>query len=144
MLTSVFFSRRGLFIPDELEDLQRLLWRLAQGGGVMATAPSLPRYRSSQGLDLHALFITFCLDHGLQYLLYTYLQHHRSVCSVLSVFCAELLSVTLSPLVFPDSRLTPRNCPPLSSQSLSESQPWFEMMVKIQEITRDLTGNDAH
>uniref|UniRef100_A0A3P8X7B3 SPG11 vesicle trafficking associated, spatacsin n=1 Tax=Cynoglossus semilaevis TaxID=244447 RepID=A0A3P8X7B3_CYNSE len=102
---------RGLFIPDELEDLQRLLWRLAQGGGVMATAPSLPRYRSSQGLDLHALFITFCLDHGLQYLLYTYLQHH----------------------------LTPRNCPPLSSQSLSESQPWFEMMVKIQEITRDLT-----
>uniref|UniRef100_A0A3B4T348 SPG11 vesicle trafficking associated, spatacsin n=1 Tax=Seriola dumerili TaxID=41447 RepID=A0A3B4T348_SERDU len=102
---------RGLFIPEELADLEQLLWRLAQGGGVMASAPPVPQYRSSLGLDLHGLFITFCLEHGLQYLLYTYLEHY----------------------------LTPRNCPLLTNQSLSESQPWFEMLVKIQEITRDLS-----
>ncbi|XP_071316860.1 spatacsin isoform X2 [Trachinotus anak] len=105
-------ARRGLFIPDELADLEQLLWRLAQGGGVMASAPPIPQHRSSLGLDLHSLFITFCLEHGLQYLLYTYLEHYR---------------------------LTPRNCPLLTNQSLSESQPWFEMLVKIQEITRDLS-----
>uniref|UniRef100_A0A3B4X4B6 SPG11 vesicle trafficking associated, spatacsin n=1 Tax=Seriola lalandi dorsalis TaxID=1841481 RepID=A0A3B4X4B6_SERLL len=105
-------ARRGLFIPEELADLEQLLWRLAQGGGVMASAPPVPQYRSSLGLDLHGLFITFCLEHGLQYLLYTYLEHYR---------------------------LTPRNCPLLTNQSLSESQPWFEMLVKIQEITRDLS-----
>ncbi|XP_056243814.1 spatacsin isoform X2 [Seriola aureovittata] len=105
-------ARRGLFIPEELADLEQLLWRLAQGGGVMASAPPVPQYRTSLGLDLHGLFITFCLEHGLQYLLYTYLEHYR---------------------------LTPRNCPLLTNQSLSESQPWFEMLVKIQEITRDLS-----
>ncbi|XP_059190874.1 spatacsin [Centropristis striata] len=105
-------ARRGLFIPEELADLEQLLWRLAQGGGVMSLAPPVPQYRSPLGLDLHSLFITFCLDHSLQYLLYTYLEHYR---------------------------LTPRNCPPLTNQSLSESQPWFEMLVKIQEITRDLS-----
>ncbi|KAI3371229.1 hypothetical protein L3Q82_023542, partial [Scortum barcoo] len=105
-------ARRGLFIPEELADLEQLMWRLAQGGGVMALSPPVPQYRSPLGLDLHGLFITFCLDHSLQYLLYTYLEHYR---------------------------LTPRNCPPLTNQSLSESQPWFEMLVKIQEITRDLS-----
>ncbi|XP_039988709.1 spatacsin [Xiphias gladius] len=105
-------ARTGLFIPEELSDLEQLLWRLAQGGGVMASSPPIPQYRSSLGLDLHSLFITFCLDHGLQYLLYTYLEHYR---------------------------LTPRNCLLLTNKSLSESQPWFEMLVKIQEITRDLS-----
>ncbi|XP_038562957.1 spatacsin-like [Micropterus salmoides] len=105
-------ARRGLFIPEELADLEQLLWRLAQGGGVMASSPPVPQYRSPLGLDLHSLFITFCLDHSLQYLLYSYLEHYR---------------------------LTPRNCPLLTNQSLSESQPWFEMLVKIQEITRDLS-----
>ncbi|XP_073327338.1 spatacsin [Pagrus major] len=105
-------ARRGLFIPEELADLEQLLWRLAQGGGAMASSPPVPQYRSPLGLDLHSLFITFCLDHSLQYLLYTYLEHYR---------------------------LTPRNCPLLTNQSLSESQPWFEMLVKIQEITRDLS-----
>ncbi|XP_074533842.1 spatacsin [Halichoeres trimaculatus] len=105
-------ARRGVFIPEELSDLEQLLWRLAQGGGVMASSPPVPHHRSPLGLDLHSLFITFCLDHGLQYLLYSYLEHYR---------------------------LTPRNCPLLTNQSLSESQPWFEMLVKIQEITRDLS-----
>ncbi|KAL4003977.1 malate synthase [Sarotherodon galilaeus] len=105
-------ARRGVFIPDELAHLEQLLWRLAQGGGVMASSPPIPQYRSPLGLDLHGVFITFCLEHNLQYLLYTYLEHYR---------------------------LTPRNCSLLSSQSLSERQPWFEMLVRIQEITRDLS-----
>ncbi|XP_020490583.2 spatacsin isoform X1 [Labrus bergylta] len=105
-------ARRALFIPDELSDLELLLWRLAQGGGVMSASPPIPHHRSPLGLDLHSLFITFCLEHGLQYLLYSYLEHYR---------------------------LTPRNCPLLTNQSLSGSQPWFEMLVKIQEITRDLS-----
>lgn len=75
----VFSSRRGLFIPEELADLEQLLWRLAQGGGVMASSPPVPQYRSPLGLDLHSVFITFCLDHSLQYLLYTYLEHYRCV-----------------------------------------------------------------
>ena len=37
-------------------------------------------------------------------------------------------------------RLTPRNCPALADKSLYQSHPWFEMLVKIQEITRDLLG----
>ncbi|XP_071396298.1 spatacsin [Centroberyx affinis] len=105
-------ARGSVFVQEELTDLERLLWRLGQGGGVMAAAPPAPRLRSPLGLDLHGLFITFCLDRSLHYLLYTYLEHYR---------------------------LTPRNCPLLASSSLSESQPWFEMLVKIQEITRDLT-----
>nr|XP_046249674.1 spatacsin isoform X2 [Scatophagus argus] len=109
-------ARRGVFIPEELADLEQLLWRLAQGGGVMASSPPVPQCRSALGLDLHSLFISFCLEHSLQYLLYAYLEHYR---------------------------LTPRNCPPLTNQSLSESQPWFEMLVKIQEITRDLSVSVA-
>uniref|UniRef100_A0A3Q1GBL6 SPG11 vesicle trafficking associated, spatacsin n=1 Tax=Acanthochromis polyacanthus TaxID=80966 RepID=A0A3Q1GBL6_9TELE len=105
-------ARRFLFIQEELADLEQLLWRLAQGGGVMALSPPIPQYRSPLGLDLHSVFITFCLDHNFQYLLYTYLEHYR---------------------------LTPRNCPLLTTQNLSEGQPWFEMLVKIQEITRDLS-----
>ncbi|XP_069570605.1 spatacsin [Brachyistius frenatus] len=105
-------ARRAVFIPEELADLEQLLWRLAQGGGLMASSPPVPQYRSLLGLDLHGVFITFCLDRSLQYLLYTYLEHYR---------------------------LTPRNCPPLTNHNLSESQPWFEMLVKIQEITRDLS-----
>ncbi|KAM3870218.1 spatacsin [Diretmus argenteus] len=105
-------ARRGLFIQEELADLEQLLWRLGQAGGVMAASPPIPQYRSPLGLDLHGLFITHCLDHSLHYLLYTYLEHYR---------------------------LTPRNCPILANRSLSESQPWFEMLVKIQEITRDLS-----
>ncbi|KAM9854856.1 spatacsin [Aulostomus maculatus] len=105
-------ARHGVFIPKELADLEQLLWRLAQGGGVMASSPPILQHRSPLGLDLHGLFITWCLDSGLQYLLYTYLEHYR---------------------------LTPRNCPLLASQSLSDGQPWFEMLVRIQEITRDLS-----
>lgn len=43
----------------------------------------------------------------------------------------------------PFHRLTPRNCPLLTDQNLLGSQPWFEMMVKTQEITRDLSGTHS-
>lgn len=105
-------ARRGVFVPEELCDLERLLWRVAQSEGVMSQSSLVPLYRASQGLDFHSVFINFCLDHALQYLLYTYLQHYR---------------------------LTPRNCPALSNQNLFVSHPWFEMLVKIQEITKDLS-----
>ncbi|XP_038130173.1 spatacsin isoform X2 [Cyprinodon tularosa] len=105
-------ARKAVFIPEEMSDLEQLLWRLAQGGGLMAPAPPVPQYCSPVGLDLHSAFVSFCLERNLQYLLYTYLEHYR---------------------------LTPRNCPLLMDQSLFGSQPWFEMLVKTQEITRNLS-----
>ncbi|KAM8860537.1 spatacsin [Synchiropus picturatus] len=105
-------ARRGVFIPDELSDLEQLLWRLSQGEGVMSSSPIVPQLRSPIGLDLHSLVINFCVDHNLQYLLYTYLEHYR---------------------------LTPRNCPVLTSPSGPGSHPWCEMLIKVQEISRDLT-----
>uniref|UniRef100_A0A3B5L9T1 Spatacsin C-terminal domain-containing protein n=1 Tax=Xiphophorus couchianus TaxID=32473 RepID=A0A3B5L9T1_9TELE len=103
---------RSVFIPDEMSDLEQLLWRLAQGAGLMTSSPPVSQYCSPVGLNLHSVFIALCLEHNLQYLLYTYLEHYR---------------------------LTPRNCPLLTDQNLLGSQPWFEMMVKTQEITRDLS-----
>lgn len=38
-------------------------------------------------------------------------------------------------------RLTPRNCHLLMDQRAAENHPWWEMLVKIQEVTRDLTGS---
>uniref|UniRef100_A0AAY5L6J8 Spatacsin C-terminal domain-containing protein n=1 Tax=Esox lucius TaxID=8010 RepID=A0AAY5L6J8_ESOLU len=105
-------ARRGLFTQAEIADFEQLLWRLGQAGGVMQANPPVPHYRSPQGHDFHTRFIHHCLDNSLHYLLYTYLEHYR---------------------------LTPRNCLALADKSLYESQPWFEMMVKIQEITRDLS-----
>ncbi|XP_057692628.1 spatacsin [Corythoichthys intestinalis] len=103
-------ARQGLFINDELSDLDQLLWRLAQGGGVMSQAlPPIPRHI---GADLNSRVIAWCGEHQLQFLLYAYLEHFR---------------------------LTPRNCPTLSSGSLTQSQPWFDLMVKMQEITTNLT-----
>uniref|UniRef100_A0A8C7T6C1 SPG11 vesicle trafficking associated, spatacsin n=1 Tax=Oncorhynchus mykiss TaxID=8022 RepID=A0A8C7T6C1_ONCMY len=105
-------ARRGVFIQAEMADFEQLLWRLGQAGGVMQASPPIPQYRSPQGHDLHTRFIHHCLDNGLRYLLYTYLEHNR---------------------------LTPRNCPALADNGLYESHPWFEMLVKMQEITRDLS-----
>ncbi|XP_046889233.1 spatacsin isoform X4 [Hypomesus transpacificus] len=104
-------ARKGLFVQAEMADFEQLLWRLGQAGGVMQAAHPLPHYRSALGLDFHTRFIHLCLDSCLHCLLYTYLDHYR---------------------------LTPRNCPALADKSLYESHPWFEMLVKIQEITRDL------
>ncbi|XP_061578291.1 spatacsin isoform X2 [Cololabis saira] len=105
-------ARTGVFVPEERSDLEQLFWRLAQGGGLLAPSPPVPQYRSLLGLDLHSAVILFCLEHDLQYLLYSYLGHYR---------------------------LTPRNCRLLTHPNPSASRPWFEMLVKIQEITRDLS-----
>ncbi|XP_077566374.1 spatacsin [Stigmatopora nigra] len=103
-------ARRGVFIHDELSDLDQLLWRLAHGGGVMSQSmPPIPRHN---GADIHSRVIAWCGEHQLQYLLYAYLEHYR---------------------------LTPRNCTTLSTGSLIQSQPWFDLMVKMQEITTNLT-----
>lgn len=60
----------------------------------------------------------------------------QMTCTLQLWLCFSLTAAQLSPLL----RLTPRNCPLLTNQSLPQSQPWFEMLVKIQEITRDLSG----
>lgn len=77
-----YHPRKGVFLPEEMSDLEQLLWRLTQGGGLMAPSPPVPQHRSPVGLDLHNLLIIFCLDHSLQYLLYTYLEHYRYVTAV--------------------------------------------------------------
>ncbi|XP_077371965.1 spatacsin isoform X2 [Festucalex cinctus] len=104
-------ARRSIFIPDELSDLDQLLWRVAQGGSLMSSSspPPFPRHL---GVDIHSRVISWCLERHLQFLLYTYLEHYR---------------------------LTPRNCPVLSSGGPTHSQPWSDMMVKMQEITTNLT-----
>uniref|UniRef100_A0A672P5I7 Spatacsin C-terminal domain-containing protein n=1 Tax=Sinocyclocheilus grahami TaxID=75366 RepID=A0A672P5I7_SINGR len=63
--------------------------------------------------EFHQRFVLHCLENSLQYLLYCYLEHYR---------------------------LTPGNCPLLTDRNLFESFPWFEMMLKLQKITRDLKG----
>lgn len=54
--------------------------------------------------------------------------------------CCYVKSVCVCVRVCLPSRLTPRNCPMLTNRSVSESQPWLEMLVRIQEISRDLSG----
>lgn len=104
---------QGLFVQSEMGDFEQLLWRLGQAGGVMrdGSGPPVPQFLSSQGQEFHQRFILHCLENSLQYLLYTYLEHYR---------------------------LTPGNCPVLDDKNLFESFPWFEMMLKLQRITRDL------
>ncbi|KAJ8344407.1 hypothetical protein SKAU_G00317360 [Synaphobranchus kaupii] len=104
-------ARKGVFVQAELSDFEQLLWRLSQAGGVMQAMVPVPHFRSPQGHDFHTRFIHHCLENGLRYLLYAYLRHYG---------------------------LTPRNCPALADRSLYESHPWFEMLVRTQEITRDL------
>ncbi|KAJ8249250.1 hypothetical protein GJAV_G00232780 [Gymnothorax javanicus] len=104
-------ARKGVFIQAELSEFEQLLWRLSQAGGVMQASTPVPDFRSPQGQDFHTCFIHHCLENGLRYLLYAYLRHYR---------------------------LTPRNCPALADRSLYENHPWFEMLVRVQEITRDL------
>ncbi|XP_035250869.1 spatacsin isoform X1 [Anguilla anguilla] len=105
-------ARKGVFVEAELSDFEQLLWRLSQAGGVMQAAVPVPHFRSPQGQDFHTCFIQHCLEHELRYLLHAYLRHYQ---------------------------LTPRNCPALADRSLYESHPWFEMLVRIQEITRNLS-----
>ncbi|XP_048829392.1 spatacsin isoform X2 [Brienomyrus brachyistius] len=109
-------ARKGIFTQAELLDFEQLLWRLGQAGGVMQDHSPVPHFCSPQGLDFHACFIRHCLENGLRYLLYSYTQHYR---------------------------LTPENCAALADASLYEAYPWYEMMVKVQVITRNLKDPEA-
>lgn len=106
-------ARQEVFVQSEMSDFEQLLWRLGQARGVMRdiSGPPVPQFHTSKGQDFHTCFIQHCLENNLHYLLYTYLQHYR---------------------------LTPSNCPAVGDRDLYESHPWFEMMVKMQSITRDL------
>ncbi|KAM9495528.1 spatacsin [Clarias gariepinus] len=106
-------ARQEVFVQSEMSDFEQLLWRLGQARGLMQdnSGPPVPQFHSTKGQDFHTCFIQHCLENNLHYLLYTYLQHYR---------------------------LTPSNCPAAGDRDLYESYPWFEMMVKMQSITRDL------
>ncbi|KAM3663146.1 spatacsin [Ammospiza maritima maritima] len=100
-------ARKGIFVPSELEDFELLLQRLSCLGGVLQNPHPVPKYSSASGLDFHAQFVLHCLDHGLQYLLYTYLDYYS---------------------------LTPANCPVLGNKELQEAHPWFEFLVQCRGV----------
>ncbi|KAJ7397803.1 Spatacsin [Pitangus sulphuratus] len=100
-------ARNGIFVPSELEDFELLLQRLSCLGGVLQNPHPVPKYSSASGLDFHAQFVLHCLQHNLQYLLYTYLDYYS---------------------------LTPSNCPILENKELHEAHPWFEFLVQCRGV----------
>ncbi|XP_061451638.1 spatacsin isoform X2 [Rhineura floridana] len=100
-------ASNGTFVPVELEDFESLLQRLALIGGVMQNPHPVPEYMSASGLHFHDCFILYCLEHGLDHLLYTYLDYY-------SLFSS--------------------NCPILDDKTLHEAHPWFEFLVQCRGI----------
>ncbi|NXJ00144.1 SPTCS protein, partial [Psophia crepitans] len=100
-------ARNGIFVSSELEDFELLLQRLSYLGGVLQNPHPVPRYSAASGLDFHAHFVLYCLEHNLQYLLYTYLDYYS---------------------------LTPSNCPILDNKELHEAHPWFEFLVQCRGV----------
>nr|XP_041574240.1 spatacsin [Taeniopygia guttata] len=100
-------ARKGIFVRSELEDFELLLQRLSCLGGVLQNPHPVPKYSTASGLDFHAQFVLHCLEHSLQYLLYTYLDHYS---------------------------LTPSNCPVLDNKELQEAHPWFEFLVQCRGV----------
>lgn len=82
----LFSDRNGIFVCSELEDFELLLQRLSYLGGVLQNPHPVPKYNAASGLDFHARFVLHCLEHNLQYLLYTYLDYYRYEC-FLSLKC---------------------------------------------------------
>ncbi|NWW47329.1 SPTCS protein, partial [Pedionomus torquatus] len=103
-------ARYGIFVSSELEDFELLLQRLSYLGGVLQNPHPVPHYSTARGLDFHARFVLHCLEHNLQYLLYTYLDYYS---------------------------LTPSNCPILDNKELHEAHPWFEFLVRCRGAARD-------
>ncbi|NWH62501.1 SPTCS protein, partial [Geococcyx californianus] len=97
----------GIFVCSELEDFELLLQRLSYLGGVLQNPHPVPKYRAATGLDFHACFVLHCLEHNLQYLLYTYLDYYS---------------------------LTPSNCAILGNKDLHEAHPWFEFLVQCRGV----------
>ncbi|KAM6059562.1 spatacsin [Theristicus caerulescens] len=100
-------ARNGIFVSSEVEDFELLLQRLSYLGGVLQTPHPVPKYTAASGLDFHARFVLHCLEHNLQYLLYTYLDYYS---------------------------LTPSNCPILDNKELHEAHPWFEFLVQCRGV----------
>ncbi|XP_052039379.1 spatacsin isoform X2 [Apodemus sylvaticus] len=105
-------ARRGIFLASELEDFELLLLRLSRIGGVMQDTLPVQRYKCSAGCDFHSRFILYCLEHGLQHLLYVYLDYYE---------------------------LSPGNCPFLEKKELHEAHPWLEFMVQCRQVSSNLT-----
>ncbi|XP_065544877.1 spatacsin isoform X2 [Lathamus discolor] len=103
-------ARNGVFVSSELEDFELLLQRLSYLGGVLQTPHPVPKYSAAGGLDFHARFVLHCLEHNLQYLLYTYLDYYS---------------------------LTSSNCPILDNKELHEAHPWFEFLVQCRGAASD-------
>ncbi|XP_035191411.1 spatacsin isoform X1 [Oxyura jamaicensis] len=100
-------ARNGIFVLSELEDFELLLQRLVYLGGVLQNPHPVPKYCAAGGLDFHAHFVLHCLEHNLQYMLYTYLDYYS---------------------------LTPSNCPILDNKELHEAHPWFEFLVQCRGV----------
>ncbi|XP_023789390.1 spatacsin [Cyanistes caeruleus] len=100
-------ARKGIFVRSELEDFELLLQRLSCLGGVLQNPHPVPKYSTASGLDFHGQFVLHCLEHSLQYLLYTYLDYYS---------------------------LTPSSCPILDNKELHEAHPWFEFLVQCRGV----------
>ncbi|NXQ57464.1 SPTCS protein, partial [Anthoscopus minutus] len=100
-------ARKGIFVRSELEDFELLLQRLSCLGGVLQNPHPVPKYSTASGLDFHGQFVLYCLEHSLQYLLYTYLDYYS---------------------------LTPSSCPVLANKELHEAHPWFEFLVQCRGV----------
>ncbi|NXI21221.1 SPTCS protein, partial [Sterrhoptilus dennistouni] len=108
-------ARKGIFVRSELEDFELLLQRLSCLGGVLQNPHPVPKYSTASGLDFHAQFVLHCLEHSLQYLLYTYLDYYS---------------------------LTPSNCPVLAKKELHEAHPWFEFLVQCRGVASSPRGRN--
>ncbi|XP_043836659.1 LOW QUALITY PROTEIN: spatacsin [Dromiciops gliroides] len=104
-------ARNGIFITSELEDFELLLLRLSRIGGVMQDPFPVRNYTSRDGLDFHAQFLLYCLEHSLQLLLYVYLDYYN---------------------------LSPLNCPFLEKKELHETYPWFEFLVRCRQVSSNM------
>uniref|UniRef100_A0A8D2B0G6 SPG11 vesicle trafficking associated, spatacsin n=1 Tax=Sciurus vulgaris TaxID=55149 RepID=A0A8D2B0G6_SCIVU len=105
-------ARNGIFLGSELEDFELFLLRLSRIGGVMQDTLPVQNYRTKEGWDFHSHFILYCLEHGLQYLLYVYLDYYK---------------------------LSPENCSFLEKKELYEAHPWFEFLVQCRQVSSNLT-----
>ncbi|KAM6182026.1 spatacsin [Erethizon dorsatum] len=105
-------ARNGIFLASELEDFELFLLRLRRIGGVIQDTLPVQNYKTKEGWDFHSQFILYCLEHGLQHLLYVYLDYYR---------------------------LSPENCPLLEKKELHEAHPWFEFLVQCRQVSSNLT-----
>ncbi|XP_075063620.1 spatacsin isoform X2 [Mixophyes fleayi] len=101
-------SRMSIFIPSDMDNFESLVERLAVSRKLMPPATSAQGSSSAEHPEIHNRFVVLCAERGLQYLLYTYLDHHR---------------------------LYPEVCSALTNASLHETYPWFGLLVHIRQVS---------